>query len=132
MPRKTLKQRREAQKSNSDSRVNDIVKNLIGGEDPDDLMIKILEALPQTEIIPESGSYYTFIYSPKTPNIEYDQHPLVAVTDIFSWGFKGFNYHWNEMRQYTWNEVVGSMHVVRRSELEDMRTIPYQRFRLNS
>ena len=132
MPRKTLKQRRETQKPSSDSRVNDIVKNLVGGEDPDDLMIKILEALPQTEIIPESGNYYTFIYSPKTPNIQYDQHPLVAVTDIFSWGFRGLNYHWDEMRQYTWNEVVGSMHVVRRSELEDMRTIPYQRFRLNS
>ena len=132
MPRKTLKQRRETQKPSSDSRVNDIVKNLVGGEDPDDLMIKILEALPQTEIIPESGSYYTFIYSPKTPNIQYDQHPLVAVTDIFSWGFKGYNYHWNEMRQYTWNEVVGAMHVVKRTELEDMRTIPYGKIRLNS
>ena len=114
------------------SRVNEIVANLVGNEDPDDLMLEILEVLTESEIIPESGSYYTFIYKPKTPDIQYDEHPLVAVTDIFSLGFRGFNYHWGEMRQYTWNEVIGQMHVVRRSELDDMINITYGNIRLNS
>ena len=39
-------------------------------------------------------------------------HPLVAVTDVFSWGFRGLNYHWGEMRQYTFPEVVGGLYQV--------------------
>ena len=34
------------------------------------------------------GKYYTFIYFAKTPLIQYDQHPLVAVFDVFDWGFR--------------------------------------------
>ena len=113
------------------SRVNEIVKNLVGGEDPDDLMIEILEALPQTEIIPESGSYYTFIYSPKTPNIEYDQHPLVAVTELFNWGFRGINFHHREYRQYTWEELGSQVYIVQQDELDDLMSLQYGKFVLN-
>ena len=62
-------------------RIAEIADNLIGIESPDDLMLEILEALPQTETIPEAGNYYTFVYQPKTPGIRYDEFPLVAVTD---------------------------------------------------
>ena len=34
-------------------RIAEIADNLIGIESPDDLMLEILEALPQTETIPE-------------------------------------------------------------------------------
>ena len=43
--------------------------------------------------IPEEGNICTFKYFAKTPNIEYDQHPLVAVSDVFPWGFRGINFH---------------------------------------
>ena len=36
--------------------------------------------------IPEEGNICTFRYFAKTPKIKYDQHPLVAVTEIFPWG----------------------------------------------
>ena len=54
--------------------------------DPEDLMLIIMEALNDTVTpIPEVGKFYTFIYNAKTPNITYDQHPLIACTDLQSW-----------------------------------------------
>ena len=119
------------------SRVNTILKNLIGKENPDDLMEEILSVLTETEIIPEIGNIYTFVYAAKTPNIQYDQYPLVLVTNVFPWGFVGNNFHWGisprgSMRQYTWQEVVGSLHLVRNEELNDLRTIPYCSIKLNT
>ena len=42
--------------------------------------------------VPDVGNFYTFVYNPKTPNITYDQHPLIACTDIFGWGFSWFKF----------------------------------------
>ena len=47
-------------------RIAEISDNLIGLESPDDLMVEILEALSETEGVPEAGNYYTFVYQPKT------------------------------------------------------------------
>ena len=109
-----------------------IADNLIGVESPDDLMLEILEALPETESTPEAGNYYTFVYKPKTPGVRYDEFPLVAVTDIFQWGFRGLNFHWGNVRQYTWQEVVGDLHIVNSEEVDSLRSIPYGKIRLNS
>lgn len=113
-------------------RIAEISDNLIGVESPDDLMLEILEALPQTEAVPEAGNYYTFVYQPKTPGIQYDEFPLVAVTDVYNWGFKGLNFHWGNVRQYTWQEVVGNLHTVTSNEIESLRGIPYGKIRLNN
>ena len=111
------------------SRISGIMKDLKGTEDPDDLMLSIIEALDQIAWAPEEqGAFFTFVYSPKTPNLLYDQHPLVEIIEITRWGFRGFNYHWNMARNYTFPEIVGPMHRVRKSEFEHLRTIPYQKF----
>lgn len=99
--------------------------------DPDDLMLAIMEILKEEVLYPEPGKFYTFLYRPKTPNIEYDQHPLIACTSLEKWGFKAINFHWRESRQYTWEEVSGKLHVVRYEELDEMLSIPYAKFRLN-
>ena len=112
-------------------RIAEIADNLIGIESPDDLMVEILEALPETETVPEAGNYYTFVYQPKTPNIQYDEFPLVAVTDVFNWGFKGLNFHWQQSRNYTWNELAGQLYIVQWNELDDLMAIPYAKFILN-
>ena len=78
-------------------RIADIADNLIGIESPDDLMVEILEALPETETVPEAGNYYTFVYHAKTPGV-YDEFPLVAVTYVDRWGFSGINFHWGTSR----------------------------------
>lgn len=140
MPRKSLKQRQEDNQKKGkqtisdtkNNRVRDIVENLVGNEDPDDLMLEILEALTETETKPAAGNYYTFFYNPKTPGITYDEYPLVAVTDLFSWGFRGINFHWEEVRQYTWDEINGSLYKIRPEEMKDMRTIPYGKIRINN
>ena len=113
-------------------RISSIKQNMLGIESPDDLMLEILEALSESGNIPEAGNYYTFVYQPKTPGIQYDEFPLVAVTDVFNWGFKGLNFHWGNVRQYTWQEIVGNLHTVTSNEIESLRGIPYGKIRLNN
>ena len=114
------------------SRIDPIMKNLVGNENPDDLATGILGVLTEGSNIPEEGNYYVFVYRAKTPGIRYDLHPLVAVTDVFQWGFKGLNFHWGEMRQYTFPEVVGGLYKVDEMELRDLRTLPFVKIRLNT
>ena len=100
--------------------------------DPEDLMLIIMEALNNTVTpIPEVGKFYTFIYNAKTPNITYDQHPLIACTDLQSWGFKGLNFHWRQSRNYTWEELAGQLYIVEYNELDDLLRFPYGKFILN-
>jgi len=118
------------------NRIRVVTDNLVGNEDPDDIMIELLEILKYSEISPQevqSGKFYIFVYNPKTPNIQYDQNPFVAVTDIFKWGFRGLNFHWDgKMRQYTWNEIAGGIYQVYPSEIKDLQQLPFARFRLNN
>ena len=114
------------------SRIAPIMKNLVGNESPDDLAQEILEVLTEGSNVPEEGNYYVFVYQAKTPGIRYDLHPLVAVTNVYQWGFKGLNFHWGQMRQYTYQEVVGGLYKLDEIELRDLRTIPFGRIVLNS
>lgn len=125
MPRKTLRERRE-----TENRFKKIKKNLIGVESPDYLMNEILNVLDETtssyEISP--GTYCTFIYAAKTPNEIYDKYPLVAVTNVFDWGFRGINFHWGRYRNYTHEEFLSDVFIVRNNEINDLRSIPYQKY----
>lgn len=140
MPRKPLKQKgkkEEKEKLLTDTdlkinRIRKVVQNLNGTEDPDDIMIDLIESLKEGGKIPKTGKYYIFVYNPKTPNITYDQNPLVAVTDVFSWGFRGINFHWGKTRQYTWDEIAGSLYEVYASEIKDLQQLPFAKIRLNS
>jgi len=111
------------------SRVSELKKKLDGSEDADLIMMSIMEVFNEIEYVPDPGNYYTFIYYPKTKGIQYDEHPLVAVTEIQRWGFKGFNYHWGKMKNYTWIEVVGALHLVKSNEISYLRSLPYAKFR---
>ena len=105
------------------------IKNQLTSSDPEDLMLQIMQALNNTvEAIPTVGNYYTFVYNAKTPNVQYDQHPLVAVTDLFRWGFRGINFHWQSSRNYTWEELTGQVYMVKSIELDDLLSIPYAKF----
>ena len=100
-------------------------------KDPEDIMLLIMEYFTEKTWIPEVGKFYTFVYNPKTPNIEYDQHPLIACTEVQKWGFKAINFHWRETRNYTWEEVAGQLHVVKYEELDELLALQYGKFRLN-
>ena len=100
--------------------------------DPEEMMLIIMEALNDSVTpIPEVGQFYTFIYNAKTPDITYDQHPLIACTDLQSWGFKGLNFHWRQSRNYTWEELAGQLYIVDYDELDDLLRFPYGKFILN-
>jgi len=114
------------------NRLEHVVSDIIAMTDADDMMLAVTETLSETEVVPDVGKYYTFIYAPKTPRIRYDQFPLIACVDLFRWGFRGMNYHWGgDFRNYTWNEVLGNLHVAYPMEMEDLRSIPYQNFKIN-
>ena len=100
-------------------------------KDPEDLMLIIMEIFKEDAIHPEPEKLYTFVYNPKTPNIEYDQHPLIVCIDLQKWGFKGFNFHWRRYRNYTWAEIAGKLYSVKDNELDELLAIPYAKFRLN-
>ena len=108
------------------------VSNIIGLDDADDRMLAVTEILTETEVVPDVGRYYTFIYAPKTPRIRYDQFPLIACVGLFQWGFRGYNFHWPAFRNYTWEEVVGYLHTAYPLEMPDLRSIPYQNFQINN
>lgn len=123
MPRKTLQQRGRI------NRIAPLVKKLIGTESADDLMIELISILKETRTPPVAGKFYVFVYNAKTPGMKYDQNPLVAVTDVYKWGFKGINFHWNETRQYTWDEVAGGLYEVYQEEILDLKRLPFSNIR---
>ena len=115
------------------NRLNLIADQIISLQDEEEMMIALMEVLTETELIPDVGRYYTFIYSPKTPRIKYDQFPLIACIELFPWGFRGINYHLGgAFRNYTWNEINGFLHLIYPNELEDARRIPYQYLQINN
>ena len=122
-----LGQRVRRQPEVNDNRI-EAIKDKLTSSDSEDLMLEIMGALNNTvEAIPSVGKYYTFVYNAQTAK-QYDQHPLVAVTDIFSWGFRGINFHWQSSRNYTWNELAGQLYMVKSIELDDLLAIPYAKF----
>ena len=123
-----LNQKEQRPPEVNDNRI-EAIKDKLTSSDSEDLMLEIMSALNNTvEAIPSVGKYYTFVYNAKTPNVQYDQHPLVAVTDLFRWGFRGINFHWQSSRNYTWEELTGQVYMVKSIELDDLLSIPYAKF----
>ena len=115
------------------NRVRSVVDNLIGTEEADDIMIELMDSLTSTSTSsPSVGKYYVFVYSAKTPNIQFDSNPLVAVTDVFEWGFRGINLHIGQYRNYTNNELIGQLYEVNPDELSDVRELPFANITLNN
>ena len=114
------------------NRIEPIIDELNETHDQEDQMLMIMEALNNTVTpIPEVGQFCTFVYNAKTPGISYDQHPLVAVTELYRWGFRGLNFHWRDYRQYTLEELAGQVYIVQKDELDDLLSVQYGKFILN-
>ena len=103
----------------------------VNTSDPEEIMLLIMEIFTIEEILPQVGKFYTFVYNPKTPDIDYDQHPLIACVGLFRWGFRGLNFHWQDYRNYTWEEVAGKQHLVEFQELDELLALQYGKFLLN-
>ena len=129
MPRKTLKQRRNPTDDN-ENRVRGVIDSFVGVETADDIMESLIGVLSESGKIPTAGKYYTFFYNAKTPGIQYDEYPLVAVTDVFSWGFRGENFHWRgDMRQYNYDQIAGQLYEISPEEISDVIELAFANIR---
>ena len=119
--------------TSSTARVKELKKRIRkeNTTNPEDLMLVIMDVFKEDALYPEVGKFYTFVYNPKTPEIEYDQHPLIVCTSLYRWGFRGINFHWREHRSYTWEEVAGKLYSVKYNELDELLAIPYMKIRIN-
>jgi len=128
MPRKTLKQRRNPTDDN-ENRVRQVVDNLIGIENSDDIMTELISVLKEGGKSASTGKYYTFFYDAKTTGRPYDQHPLVGVTEVFSWGFRGINFHWGDRRQYSYDQIIGGLYEIYPEEMSDVIELSFANIR---
>ncbi len=87
-------------------------------------MARLLSVLTPSSIVPEVDKYYVFVYKAKTKNIQYDQHPFVVVTGVYRWGFSGYNFHLEQPRRYSWNEVQSNIYFVSDDELNSVQNYP--------
>ena len=92
-------------------------------------MALLLDTLSPSTLTPQADKYYTFVYTPKTRNIQYDQHPFVQVSSVHKWGFCGLNHHWDDFRRYTWAECETPLFEIYEEEIEDMYTFPTALFK---
>mgnify|MGYP001420122198 FL=1 len=125
--RKLAEQREANENRNIKNRIKQLIPDLNNKtNDQEEMMLEIMGVLNDTVTpIPDAGKFYTFVYNAKTPRIIYDQHPLIACTEVLRWGFRGINFHLGKYRNYTWNEVAGQLYIVDYEELGDLLSIPY-------
>ena len=112
------------------NRIEPVRQDIQSETNVDDRMELIMYALNDTVTpIPEEGKICTFKYYAKTPNISYDQHPLVAVTELFQWGFRGINFHWSDRRQYNYDQIIGGLYEIYPEEMSDVIELAFANIR---
>jgi len=92
-------------------------------------MKRLMSVLSPSVIVPEPDKYYVFVYKAKTPGTTYDQHPFIVCTNIYKWGFTGYNIHWEGVRQYSWAEVLTNLYEVSDEELNSVQRLPIAKIR---
>ena len=92
------------------NRIRPISDSLVSIKNPDELATRVKTVLTEGPVVPIPGSYYIFRYMAKTPEIKFDLNPLVQVTEVFSYGFIAYNFHWGRNRKYTYPEVQGGLY----------------------
>ena len=112
------------------NRIRPISDSLVSIKSPDELATRVKTVLTEGPIVPIPGSYYMFRYMAKTPEIRFDLNPLVQVTEVFSYGFTAYNFHWGRNRKYTYPEIQGGLYQVTADELKDLELIPFQNFQM--
>ena len=113
-----------------ENRIRPVSDSLVSIKNPDELATRVKTVLTEGPVVPIPGSYYVFRYMAKTPEIKFDLNPLVQVTEVFSYGFIAYNFHWGRNRKYTYPEVQGGLYEVTADELKDLELIPFQNFQM--
>ena len=101
------------------NRISPVLDRLIGIEDPSELVTELEEVISDSVSAPEAGQFF-------------DVNPLVAVTEVYSWGFRGVNFHHGQYRTYSFSNLVGQTYRVYPEEIKDLQALPFGKIRLNS
>ena len=113
-----------------ENRIRPVSDSLVSIKNPDELADRVKSVLVEGPVVPIPGSYYMFRYMAKTPEIKFDLNPLVQVTEVFSYGFIAYNFHWGRNRKYSYPEIQGGLYEVTADELKDLELIPFQNFQM--
>ena len=91
------------------NRISPVLDRLIGIEDPSELVTELEEVISDSVSAPEAGQFFVFSYVPKKADTIFDVNPLVAVTEVYSWGFRGVNFHHGQYAlihfQIYWSDI---------------------------
>lgn len=113
------------------SRIDRLRQATDGVTDAETIMRAVLDIFGGSDSVPTPGNYYTYVYNAKTPELLYDQHPLIACLDVTEWGFRGLNFHLSMQRNYTWNEVGSSICLIEKNEISFFRSLSYKKLLYN-
>ena len=109
----------------SKNRISPLVTRQYGTEQADVVMNDLMYALRDSQArVPQPGGYYTFIYYAQKPTLLTDRYPIVAVTEVFDWGFNGINLHLDEPRRYRFDSTPSPYYMIKTTELDDALTLP--------
>lgn len=117
-------------KGTTRNRISPILREITGMDNPDNIMIEIIDALKDSEsgYTPIPGKYYTYIYYAKTPRIVYDRYPLIMAVENLSRGFIGFNFHLGDYRRYNTSDgdrMATELYQMSANEFESLRRVSY-------
>lgn len=110
-------------------RVSRILPSIKASNSPTHNMKLLLQVIDTTTIVPQPDNSYTFVYKAKTKGLKYDQHPLIICTSIHPWGFIGYNFHWPQFKQYTWDEIKTNLFELYDEEIPIVKQIPTAKFK---
>jgi len=114
------------------NRISPLVKRQYGTEDADRVMNDLMYVLRDSQTpVPQAGNYYTFIYYAQKPGLLTDRYPIVAVTEVFEWGFNGINLHLNEPRRYNFAGAPSPFYQIKNVELESALVLPLMNLKQN-
>ena len=114
------------------NRISPVLDRLIGIEDPSQLVTELEEVISDSVSPPEAGQFFVFSYVPKKADTIFDVNPLVAVTEVYSWGFRGVNFHHGQFRTYSFSNLVGQTYRVYPEEIKDLQALAFGKLRLYS
>ena len=93
----------------------------------DDRMELIMYALNDTVApVPEEGNICTLNIMQRHLTLDTINTHLVAVTELFQWGFRGINFHSGSIDN-TLGELGTQVYIVQQEELDDLLSLDYKR-----
>ena len=109
----------------SKNRISPLVTRQYGTEQADVVMNDLMYVLRDSQTnVPQPGGYYTFIYYAQKPTLLTDRYPIVAVTEVFEWGFNGINLHLEQPRKYRFDAAPSPYYMIKPIELNDALVLP--------